>query len=123
MRTSEKTTAQDQAALQRLSACLAQSPDNQTMAVALSELLSKAELRGLSRRWQLLELLHQGISQREIAARLGLSLGTVSRGSHELKRPETVIRKMLSSLFPLAAADHKLENGDSGQTQSPGEKL
>ena len=61
----------------------------------LTELLSPAELLGISRRWRLLEFLASGLPQREIAALLHLSLGTVSRGSRELQQPGSALKSLM----------------------------
>jgi TrpR family transcriptional regulator, trp operon repressor len=51
----------------------------------LSDLLSPAEYNELALRWQIIKLLHKGLSIREVAYRLGVALATVERGSRELK--------------------------------------
>lgn len=95
MRTSTKPTQQDGLAMQRLTSCLAASTSAAEISAILTELLSPSEYLGISRRWQLLELLYQGLSQREIAAQLHLSLGTVNRGSRELKHPQSALKKLI----------------------------
>lgn len=97
MRTSRQEKPSDAAALDRLAAALADCGDADRLRAILAELLSGAELRGLARRWQLLELLRQGRTQREIAAALGLSLGTVSRGARALRRPGSAVQAILSA--------------------------
>lgn len=51
----------------------------------LSDLLSPAEYNELALRWQIIKLLHKGLSIREVAYRLGVAVATVERGSRELK--------------------------------------
>ena len=51
----------------------------------LSDLLTPAEIEALSERWQIVQRLLAGQSQREVAAELGVSITTVSRGSRQLK--------------------------------------
>lgn len=51
----------------------------------LSDLLTPQEIEALRERWQIAQLLTAGRSQRDIAAELGVSVTTVSRGSRQLK--------------------------------------
>lgn len=51
----------------------------------LSDLLSPAEYNELALRWQIIKMLHKGLSIREVAYRLGVAIATVERGSRELK--------------------------------------
>jgi len=61
----------------------------------LQEVLTDAELRDITLRWQLLELLVQGVSQRKIADTLQISLCKITRGSRILKKPDSVCLRML----------------------------
>ncbi|TSD02787.1 MAG: TrpR family transcriptional regulator, trp operon repressor, partial [Parcubacteria group bacterium Greene0714_36] len=54
----------------------------------LLDLLTPAEYKELALRWQIVKMLHQGISQRRIAKNLGVGIATVSRGSRELLDPK-----------------------------------
>jgi len=51
----------------------------------LGDLLTPAEYNELALRWQIVKLLHKGLSIREVAYRLGVAIATVERGSRELK--------------------------------------
>lgn len=53
---------------------------------ALGDLLTASELDDVARRLQIIEMLAEGIPQRQIAERLGVGIATVSRGSNVLKR-------------------------------------
>ena len=53
---------------------------------ALGDLLTASELDDVARRLQIIEMLAEGIPQRQIADRLGVGIATVSRGSNVLKR-------------------------------------
>lgn len=65
----------------------------------LTALLTPRERERLFRRWQLVRLLADGMPQREIARRLGLSLCNITRGSRELKRgPESFRKTVAASL-------------------------
>ncbi len=59
------------------------------------ELLTKSEIETLSKRWRILELLNQGMTQREIAKDLQVSLCKVTRGAKILKEKESVLAKYL----------------------------
>lgn len=81
--------------LARLSAAISALNDAGEMESFLSELLTPTELRDLVLRWELLELLSQGESQRRIAARLGISLCKITRGAKILKRPDAIATRLL----------------------------
>ncbi len=51
----------------------------------LQDLLTPQELDSLSERWQLIQKLHEGKSQRDIAEELGISVSKITRGSRMLQ--------------------------------------
>ena len=59
------------------------------------ELLTDSEIKTLSKRWCILEMLEQGCTQREIAKDLQVSLCKVTRGSRILKNNKSVLAKCL----------------------------
>lgn len=61
----------------------------------LRNILTPAELEEISKRLQIVKLLLKGVPQRDVARRLRVSMGTVSRGSRELKYGENGFRKIL----------------------------
>lgn len=61
----------------------------------LREILTPAEIHGISSRWELVKRLDEGQSQRAIAAELGLSLCKITRGSRELKKSGSALRALL----------------------------
>jgi len=63
--------------------------------IFLEQLLTDTEQAMIRRRWELVRLLHQGVPQRDIASSLSMSLCKVTRGAKELKRPDSVFRKIL----------------------------
>jgi TrpR family transcriptional regulator, trp operon repressor len=69
--------------------------DEELMIAFLNELLTPSEVHRIEQRWQLVKLLEAGVSQREIARRLGISLCNITRGSRELKKPESAFRRIL----------------------------
>jgi len=62
----------------------------------LQNILTPQELEEISSRLQIFKMLHKGTSQRVIAEKLGVSIGTVSRGSRELQYGPPGIKKLLS---------------------------
>ena len=74
---------------------LASIDDENLMLELLEELLTPMELHRIEQRWQLVQLLEEGVSQREIARRLGISLCNITRGSRELKKPDSAVRQIM----------------------------
>ncbi len=69
--------------------------DSETVEAFLHNILTPAELDEISKRLQIVKLLMKGMPQREVAKKLGVSMGTVSRGSRELKYGENGFKKIL----------------------------
>ena len=67
------------------------------MARFLQEVLTDAELRDITLRWQLLGLLVQGLPQRKIADTLQISLCKITRGSRILKKRKSICLRILKS--------------------------
>lgn len=61
----------------------------------LSELLTESELSVLSKRWRILNMLSQGVTQREIAKELQVSLCKVTRGAKIIKKQDAIVTKYL----------------------------
>ena len=59
------------------------------------DVFTKAETRDIALRWRIFQLLDEGITQRAIGERLGVSLCKITRGSRFLKDPGSVVRKIL----------------------------
>ncbi len=62
----------------------------------LEDLLTPQEFTELASRWQLVQLLNAGMTQREIAKKLGISLSKITRGSRELLDPKGGFRRALN---------------------------
>jgi TrpR family trp operon transcriptional repressor len=92
-------------AVSELAQMLAQIQDRNFMEGFLREMLTPSELRALSLRWELLKLLDAGVSQREIARELGVSLCKITRGSREMKKRGSFLKRALQRVS--AAADQK----------------
>ena len=61
----------------------------------LLELLTESELADLSKRWRILELLSQGVTQRDIAKKLNVSLCKVTRGARIVKTKDSIVNRFL----------------------------
>ena len=59
------------------------------------ELLTESEIETLSKRWQILNLLLKGDTQREISNKLQVSLCKVTRGAKILKNKKSVLLEYL----------------------------
>ncbi len=81
--------------------------DVRTMKRLLSEMFTPAEIRDVALRWRLMKMLHQGVPQREIASRLGISLCKITRGSRVLKAKNSVSKKMLDQKKGVKHASRK----------------
>lgn len=75
---------------------LTQIKDQKLMTVFLKDILTPQELDGVARRWQLIKLLNQGLTQREISKKLSISVATVTRGSRQLKYGFGGFKKVLA---------------------------
>jgi TrpR family trp operon transcriptional repressor len=81
--------------LGELSRILAEVQEPELIESFFRRLLTPAEIADIAARWALVKALDAGISQREIAKNLGLSLCKITRGSRELKKPNSAFRRML----------------------------
>lgn len=81
--------------LKELSRTLAATSDAVLIEGFLRSLLTPSETADIAARWALVKALDKRVPQREIAAELGLSLCKITRGSRELKKPDSPFRKML----------------------------
>ena len=61
----------------------------------LESILTPREREEIAGRWELVKLLHQGVSQRQVARRLGMSLCKITRGSRELKKKDSAFKAVL----------------------------
>jgi TrpR family trp operon transcriptional repressor len=81
--------------LREISRVLADTDDERLIEEFLVSLLTRYEIDEISSRWELVKLLHGGMTQRSIARRLGLSLCKITRGSRELKRDNSPFKIMI----------------------------
>jgi TrpR family trp operon transcriptional repressor len=83
--------------LDEITAMLAGTEDASLIEEFLRCLLTPAELADIAARWALVKALDKKTPQREIARELGLSLCKITRGSKELKKPDSAFRKLLDN--------------------------
>ena len=81
--------------LNELIKILAEIDKEQEMLDFFSEIFTKKELKDLGLRWQLMQELKNGETQRAIAARHHISLCKITRGSKVLKNPQSLSNKYL----------------------------
>jgi TrpR family trp operon transcriptional repressor len=84
--------------LAELIQCLAKTSDHGLLEDFLHCLLTPSEIADISTRWALVKALDKKIPQREISETLGLSLCKITRGSRELKKPNSAFKRMLELL-------------------------
>ncbi|ULQ59518.1 trp operon repressor [Brucepastera parasyntrophica] len=78
-----------------LSYALSKASDPELIGEFLEELFTPTELKEMALRWALVRELEDGVTQREIARKLGLSLCKITRGSRELKKENSAFRQMI----------------------------
>jgi TrpR family trp operon transcriptional repressor len=84
--------------LRELSRTLAAIRDPDFIEDFLRCLLTPAETADIAARWALVKALDEGHPQREIAKGLGISLCKITRGSRELKKPNSAFRRVLERM-------------------------
>ncbi|MBT3538518.1 winged helix-turn-helix transcriptional regulator [Candidatus Parcubacteria bacterium] len=77
----------------------AQIGDRELLDEFLKDLLTPSEYRDIVTRLQIVKMLDEGISQRDIAKRLGVSISKVTRGSRELLDKKGGFRKILDKFY------------------------
>jgi len=86
--------------LAELARLLARTDDPRVVEEVLNALLTPSEAHDLSARWELVKRLDRGETQRQIAKELHLSLCKITRGSRELKKPDSAFKKLLKLHHP-----------------------
>ena len=92
---SSNDTSNEMAGFQGLSDVLCDIRDSDQIQRFLEEILTPAERRDLSLRWQLMKMLKQGIPQRKIAKELHISLCKITRGAKILKQDHSISKDYL----------------------------
>ncbi len=91
----EKNGIESETALKELCSALAATNDSELIERFLRSLLTEYEIDEVTKRWALVRLINDGMSQRNIAKELGLSLCKITRGSRELKKDDSAFKKMI----------------------------
>ena len=81
--------------LKEISIVLSITEDSRVIEKFLKSLFTDKEINEISSRWELVKLLNDGMSQRKIAEKLGLSLCKITRGSKELKKKPSAFKAMI----------------------------
>lgn len=71
--------------LQELFRLFASAESEKEAKMLLDDILTPQELASLAERWQLIQELHAGTPQRDIAKRLNISISKITRGSRMLQ--------------------------------------
>ncbi len=69
--------------------------DPQDMLAFFKEIFTPAERKDFSLRWELMKMLKQGYSQRDIASALGISLCKITRGAKIIQNPKSTTNRIL----------------------------
>ncbi len=69
--------------------------DFEEMKAFIEEILTPKEIEDFYLRWKLLQELNAGYTQRSIAAKYGISLCKITRGSKILKKDNSITKKIL----------------------------
>ena len=70
--------------------------DPSTMDKFFGEIFTPSEVKTIILRWQLMKMVNQKVPQREVAAKLGISLCKITRGAKILKKPDSVSNQILN---------------------------
>jgi TrpR family trp operon transcriptional repressor len=82
-------------AIREIASVLAGVDDEKLIERFLKSILTKSELKEIELRWELVKLLYDGMSQRKISEKLGVSLCKITRGSRELQKHQSAFREMI----------------------------
>ncbi len=77
--------------------CRIDDPD--TMKRFFGEIFTPAEIDDFVLRWRLMRMLHDGVPQRKISSRLGISLCKITRGAKILKAGNSVTESILNDII------------------------
>lgn len=87
--------------IDEIATVLAATDNPKEIAEFLRSILTPSEIKEVSSRWELVKLLDQGMSQRRISEKLGLSLCKITRGSKELKKDPSYFKQMIEKYSEL----------------------
>ncbi|MBN2351206.1 MAG: transcriptional regulator [Spirochaetales bacterium] len=81
--------------LAEIAGALARIKDPSLIEGFLGQLLTKSEMKRIVLRWKLSKDLCRGKSQRRIAEDLGVSLCKITRGSREMKKEKSALKRVI----------------------------
>lgn len=82
-------------ALSEIAKALARTQDPALIEGLLAQLLTQSEVKRIALRWELSKELFKGKSQRRIAEELGVSLCNITRGSREMKKEKSALKRVI----------------------------
>lgn len=98
---------EENTSLEEITLVLAHTEDRVLIDRFLQSILTKKEIEEIASRWELVKLIDEGVSQRKIAQRLGLSLCKITRGSKELKKKDSAFAKFIEQYRSLMKQDEE----------------
>jgi TrpR family trp operon transcriptional repressor len=84
--------------ISEIASVLAETSDAVLIQDFLYSILTPREIQDLSSRWELVKLLDDGMSQRNIARELHLSLCKITRGSKELRKENSAFKQLIEKV-------------------------
>ncbi len=81
--------------IKEIARLLAETSNENLIEDFLTGILTKTEIENIDSRWELMKMLDKGVSQRQIASELHLSLCKITRGSKELQKEESALKKLI----------------------------
>ena len=84
--------------IKEISNLLAQTNQSELIEEFINSILTEAEVKNVDSRWEIVKQLDKGVSQRKIASDLHMSLCKITRGSKELKKENSVLKKFVKNI-------------------------
>ena len=81
--------------IKEIAEVLSETDDKNLIEIFLKSILTNNEIDEISSRWEIVKLLYNGMSQRKISEKLGVSLCKITRGSKELKKEPSPFKIMI----------------------------
>ncbi len=101
--------------MQEICALLAKKNDSAFFYDFFECLFTPSELKDFAMRWVLVREIDKGTTQREIARKYGMSLCKITRGSRELKKPNSAFRRMLDIAYGKSDIAYGKSDGGDGK--------
>lgn len=84
--------------IKEISRLLAQTDRPDLIEEFIESILTETEVKNVDSRWEIVKQLDKGVSQRKIASELHMSLCKITRGSKELKKENSVLKKFVKNI-------------------------